>query len=265
MIDIQSGEQLNDSLRYVVLAGEALTPSILKPWFHTHTQDHPKVVNMYGTTETTVHVTYRLMTLEDSSQTTSTIGVRLPDLCTYVLNRCGQPVPVGVMGELYVGGAGVARGYLNRPDLTSERFLPDPFVKGHEGRLYKTGDLVKQLPNGSLVYIGRNDYQVKIRGFRIELGEIETRLYEHPWVSEAVVVALGEGSSKRLVAYVIMRTIDSNGSQAITMLRSYLVMKLPEYMVPAALVRLDSFPLTPNGKLDRRALPAPGSDDYARQ
>ncbi|KAF9555756.1 hypothetical protein EC968_008654, partial [Mortierella alpina] len=211
MIDIQSGERLNDSLRYVVFGGEALAPSILKPWFQTHAQDRPKVVNMYGITETTVHVTYRLMTLEDCSQTTSTIGLRLPDLRTYVLNSYGQPVPVGVKGELFVGGAGVTRGYLNRPGLTSERFLPDPFVEGHNERMYKTGDLVKQLPDGSLVFIGRNDYQVKIRGFRIELGEIETKLHEHPLISEVVVDALGEGSNKCLVAYVIMNSTEGNG------------------------------------------------------
>ena len=205
LIDIHSGEQLDDSLRYVVFGGEALAPAILKPWFHTHAQDRPKVVNMYGITETTVHVTYRQMTLEDCSQTTSPIGVRIPDLRTYVLNDCGRPVPLGVMGELFVGGAGVTRGYLNRPDLTSDRFVSDPFVAGPEGRMYKTGDLVKQLADGSLVYMGRNDHQVKIRGFRIELGEIEARLADHHRVIEAVVIALGDERNKRLVAYVSLR------------------------------------------------------------
>ncbi|KAF9279674.1 hypothetical protein BGZ68_007777, partial [Mortierella alpina] len=275
LIDIHSGEQLDDSLRYVVFGGEALAPAILKPWFHTHAQDRPKVVNMYGITETTVHVTYRLITPEDCSQTTSPIGVRIPDLRTYVLNDYGRPVPLGVVGELFVGGAGVTRGYLNRPDLTSDRFLPDPFVGGHADRMYKTGDLVKQLSDGSLVYMGRNDHQVKIRGFRVELGEIEARLSEHPVVSEAVVIAFGDVNHKKLVAYVVAHHEDKTESQHIdtesppvqlaSVLRSHLATSLPGYMVPSAFVRMDAFPLTPNGKLDQRALPRPGDDNYARQ
>ncbi|CAO3572922.1 unnamed protein product [Mortierella alpina] len=276
LIDIHSGEQLDDSLRYVVFGGEALAPAILKPWFHTHAQDRPKVVNMYGITETTVHVTYRLMTPEDCSQTTSPIGVRIPDLRTYVLNDCGRPVPLGVMGELFVGGAGVTRGYLNRPDLTADRFIPDPFVEGHEGRMYKTGDLVKQLPDGSLVYMGRNDHQVKIRGFRIELGEIEARLTDHARVIEAVVIPLGDERNKRLVAYVSIREgemSEEDGDDAessfaerlASTLRTHLSTRLPEYMIPSAFVHMASFPLTPSGKLDMRALPAPSEDNVARQ
>ncbi|KAF9566389.1 hypothetical protein EC968_003794 [Mortierella alpina] len=275
LIDIHSGEQLDDSLRYVVFGGEALAPAILKPWFHTHAPDRPKVVNMYGITETTVHVTYRLMTPEDCSQTTSPIGVRIPDLRTYVLNNCGNPVPLGVMGELFVGGEGVTRGYLNRPDLTSDRFIPDPFVE-HKGRMYKTGDLVKQLPDGSLVYMGRNDHQVKIRGFRIELGEIEARLTDHPRVIEAVVIPLGDERNKRLVAYVSTRegeiseegsddTDSSFAEQLASTLRTHLSTRLPEYMIPSAFVHMVSFPLTPSGKLDMRALPAPSEDNVARQ
>ncbi|KAF9945119.1 hypothetical protein BGZ72_001645 [Mortierella alpina] len=202
LIEIDVAEEARNSLRYVILAGEALVPAMLKPWFLRHTQGCPKIGNIYGPTEITIYATSRLMTLEDCSQSSSPIGTHLPDLRTYVLDKYGQPVALGVVGELYVGGAGVSRGYLNRTDLTAERFLSDPFVEGYEERMYKTGDLVRYLPDGSLVYVGRNDHQVKIRGFRVELGEIETKLTENPLVSEAVVVALGEEGDKRLVAYV---------------------------------------------------------------
>ncbi|KAF9272949.1 hypothetical protein BGZ68_001964, partial [Mortierella alpina] len=274
LIEIDASEALQNNLRYVILAGEALVPAMLKPWFLRHAQDGPKIGNIYGPTEITIYATSRLMTLEDCSQTASQIGTRLPDLRTYVLDKHGQPVPLGVVGELYVGGAGVSRGYLNRPDLTAERFLSDPFVEGQEQRMYKTGDLVRFLPDGSLVYMGRNDHQVKIRGFRVELGEIETRLTEHPLVSEAVVVALSEENDKRLVAYVSARhdeqlSEDGTKSSCIeflaSTLRSHLLPRLPEYMVPSAFVHMDTFPLTANGKLDLRALPAPTSADFARQ
>ncbi|CAO3572895.1 unnamed protein product [Mortierella alpina] len=274
LIEIDAVEALPSSLRYVILAGETLVPAMLKPWFSRHAQDSPKIGNIYGPTEITIYATSRLMTLEDCSKTESPIGTRLPDLRTYVLDKFGQPVPRGVVGELYVGGAGVSRGYLNRPDLTAERFLADPFVEGHKERMYKTGDLVKYLSDGSLVYMGRNDHQVKIRGFRIELGEIETRLTEHPLISEAVVVALGEESDKKLVAYVSVRhdgQLSENGAEPSCLkffastLRSHLLARLPEYMVPSAFVHMDTFPLTTNGKLDLRALPAPTDADFARQ
>ncbi|KAF9555957.1 hypothetical protein EC968_008552, partial [Mortierella alpina] len=274
LIEIDIVDALPNSLRYVILAGEALIPAMLKPWFLRHAQDSPKIGNIYGPTEITIYATSRLMTPKDCSLTESSIGARLPDLRTYVLDKYRQPVPRGAVGELYVGGAGVSRGYLNRPDLTAERFLSDPFVEGREERMYKTGDLVRYLPDGSLVYMGRNDSQVKIRGFRVELGEIETRLTEHPLVSEAVVVALGEESTKRLIAYVSVRheqllsagsTEPSCGELLASTLRSYLLPRLPEYMVPSAFVHMDTFPLTANGKLDVRALPAPTNADFARQ
>ncbi|KAG0196273.1 hypothetical protein BGX28_010348, partial [Mortierella sp. GBA30] len=267
---------LSISLRYVVLGGEALVPAMLKPWFLLSEQDRPKIVNMYGITETTVHVTYRVMTLEDCDQSSSVIGVRIPDMRTYVQNGQGQHVPLGAVGELYIGGAGVARGYLNRAQLTAERFLPDPYVEVPEARIYRTGDLVRYLPDGSLVYLGRNDQQVKIRGFRIELGEIEARLTDSLLVSEAVVVALGEGSTKRLIAYIVVKSNEQVGQsigaresspevQLASILRSHLEERLPEYMIPSAFVRMDSFPLTSNGKIDRRALPEPGESDIARR
>ncbi|KAG0346241.1 hypothetical protein BGZ54_005279, partial [Gamsiella multidivaricata] len=170
-----------------------------------------------------------------------------------------NPVPIGVVGELYIGGPGVAIGYLNRPDLTAERFLPDPFSNVPGARMYKSGDLVRYLPDGNLVFMGRNDDQVKIRGFRIELGEIEERLAEHPEVREVVVLATGESSSeKRLVAYVASPPHENLAHS----LREHLAAALPEYMIPSAFVRLDAFPLTNNGKVDKRALPTPDASSF---
>ncbi|WQP02931.1 amino acid adenylation domain-containing protein (plasmid) [Sinorhizobium meliloti] len=185
----------------------------------------------------------------------------------YLLDRFGQPVPFGAVGELYIGGAGVARGYLNRPDLTAERFIASPFVEGD--RLYRSGDLGRYLPDGNLEFLGRNDDQVKIRGFRIEPGEIAARLCEHAWVREAVVVARQDrAGDQRLVAYVVAKPAhgsdEADGAQLAASLRAHLGGRLPDYMVPSAFVRLDGLPLTPNGKLDRQALPAPDDDAYAR-
>nr|WP_081348047.1 non-ribosomal peptide synthetase [Photorhabdus luminescens] len=252
---------LPDQLRYIIFGGEALEPGMLRPWYRLRGETSPQLVNMYGITETTVHVTYRELNLHDVEQTTSPIGARIPDLTLYLLDKYGQPVPLGVTGELYVGGAGVARGYLNRPELTAERFLMDLFSDQPGARMYRTGDLARYLPDGNMEFLGRNDQQVKIRGFRVEPGEIEARLVEHPAVSESVVLALGQGQDQRLVAYVVVPADEGLANN----LRTHLSVTLPDYMVPSAFVRLDAFPLTPNGKLDRRALPAPDNEAFARQ
>ncbi|KAF9168655.1 hypothetical protein BGX20_011251 [Mortierella sp. AD010] len=263
LITLQSGTQssLRDNLRYILLGGEALEPATLRSWYDIPSMNSPQVVNLYGPTEITVQATHYFLKPEDCKLSISPIGKRIPDLTVYVLDTHGHPVPLGAIGELYVGGAGVTRGYLNRPDLTSERFPLDPFSNIEGSRMYKTGDLVRYLPDGNLIFLGRNDHQVKIRGYRIELGEIEARLVNHSVVREAVVLALGEGTSKRLVAYVVAEPMDGLAHT----LRSYISSKLPDYMIPAAFVRLDVLPLTPNGKLDRRALPEPDIDSFVSQ
>jgi amino acid adenylation domain-containing protein len=246
-VDAEQGGEL--ALRVVVFGGEALEPASLREWVQRRGVETPRLVNMYGITETTVHVTYRPLGREDVfAGSGSPIGVRIPDLRLYVLDPARRPVPIGAPGELYVGGAGVARGYLNRPELTAERFVDDPFAPG---RLYRTGDRVRWMADGTLEYLGRLDEQVKIRGFRIELGEIEVRLAQHPDVREAVVLAREDvPGDRRLVAYVV-------GAAGADALREHLRQRLPEYMVPSTFVVLDRLPLTANGKVDRKALPAP--------
>jgi amino acid adenylation domain-containing protein len=257
---IGAQDKQRHSLRYVIFGGEALELHTLVPWIACNDPAQTRLINMYGITETTVHVTYRELTREDiEAGRGSLVGRGLPDLRVYLLDDCGEPVPIGVPGEIYVGGAGVARGYLNRPQLTSERFLHDPFVDNPQARMYKSGDLGRWLPNGDIEYLGRNDCQVKIRGFRIELGEIEARLAECEGVSAVNVIAREDSpGDKRLVAYYL-----AGANIKPEALRAHLLASLPEYTVPAAYVRLDSFPLTHNGKLDRRALPAPDSRAYA--
>jgi amino acid adenylation domain-containing protein len=250
------------SLRYVIFGGEALDLWRLSPWYERHGDTAPLLVNMYGITETTVHVTYRQLSQEEiESERGSIVGKPIPDLRIYLLDRRGEPVPIGVAGEIYVGGAGVARGYLNRPELTAERFLTDRFSAEPNARMYRSGDLGRWRADGTIEYLGRNDDQVKIRGFRIELGEIEAQLVRHPQVKEVVVIAREDGPGEKcLVAYAIPREMASP-PQAES-LREHLKATLPEYMLPSAFVTLESFPLTSNGKLDRRALPAPELSSY---
>ncbi|KAF2424133.1 non-ribosomal peptide synthetase DhbF [Bacillus subtilis] len=242
------------SLRYVIFGGEALELSRLEDWYNRHPENRPQLINMYGITETTVHVSYiELDRSMAALRANSLIGCGIPDLGVYVLDERLQPVPPGVAGELYVSGAGLARGYLGRPDLTSERFIADPF--GPPGtRMYRTGDVARLRADGSLDYVGRADHQVKIRGFRIELGEIEAALVQHPQLEDAaVIVREDQPGDKRLAAYVIPSEETFDTAE----LRKYAAERLPDYMVPAAFMTMKELPLTPNGKLDRKALPAP--------
>ncbi|MEC1688362.1 non-ribosomal peptide synthetase [Bacillus mojavensis] len=243
------------SLRYVVFGGEALELSRLEDWYHRHLEQMPKLINMYGITETTVHVSYIELDRNIAAiRANSLIGCGIPDLGVYVLDERLQPVPPGVAGELYVSGAGLARGYLGRPGLTAERFIADPF--GPPGtRMYRTGDVARRRADGSLDYVGRADHQVKIRGFRIELGEIEAALVQHSQLEDAaVIVREDQPGDKRLAAYVIPSSEETFDT---TELRRYAAERLPDYMVPSAFVTMKELPLTPNGKLDRKALPAP--------
>jgi len=262
---IEAGARSPDTplaLRYVIFGGEALELQSLRPWFERHGDAHPRLINMYGITETTVHVTYRPITLADlDSGAGSVIGVPLPDLRVYILDARGEPVPIGVAGEMFVAGAGVGLGYLNRPDLSGERFVRDPFDPDLSARAYRSGDLARRLDGGDIEYLGRIDQQVKIRGFRIELGEIEAAISQHPQVRHVAVIAREDvAGDKRLVAYVVAA---AEGSQLAQQLRQDLRAALPEYMVPAHVVLLPALPLTANGKLDRAALPPPAEASSA--
>ncbi|WP_245521730.1 non-ribosomal peptide synthetase, partial [Rhizobium leguminosarum] len=251
-------------LNTLVLAGEAVRRQAVERSSTAH-----QIVNAYGPTEATIWATSHYC--DPSYDRDPVIGRPIANTRIYILDGRGEPVPVGVAGELHIGGAGVARGYLNRPELTAERFVADPYAGVAGARMYRTGDLGRWLADGTIEYLGRNDFQVKIRGFRIELGEIEARLASHPGVGEAVVVARqdgdeqdGQGADKRLVAYYT-RAADAGRDLSAEALRSHLSAVLPDYMVPSAYVLMEAFPLTPNGKLDRKALPAPDGDAYARQ
>ncbi|NYG35522.1 acyl carrier protein [Sphaerotilus montanus] len=211
----------------------------------------PQLVNMYGITETTVHVTYHALDRHSVTRGSSVIGRAIPDLRIYLLDRHLNPVPPGVAGEMHVAGAGLARGYLNRPELTAEKFITAD-VLGKTERLYRTGDLARWLPDGNLEYLGRIDHQVKLRGFRIELGEIESALSAHEAVSAAAAVLRERAGVKALAGYVILRA-----AVEVSELKVWLKSRLPEYMVPASVTVLQAMPLTPNGKVDRRALPEP--------
>ncbi len=244
------------ALRYIIFGGEALELNSLRPWFERHGDRQPQLINMYGITETTVHVTYRPLSQKDLEMNKgSVIGRPIPDLPVYILDRHLQPAPIGIPGEICVAGAGLARGYLKRPELTSTKFVPHPFSNRPGARLYRSGDLARYLEDGDIEYIGRIDNQIKIRGFRIELGEIETLLAKHPDVRECLVTTAKDARGDAMIAaYFVPEKDREITSHA---LREYLREKLPEYMVPSAFVLLDAFPLTPNGKIDRKALPDP--------
>jgi len=246
------------ALRTVMLGGEAIELARLAPWFERYGDERPRVFNGYGPTELTIFTTVRRMRATDlGSALRSPIGRALADLRPYVLDRRGASVPVGVTGELYVGGPGITHGYLNRPELTQERFVRDPSAADPAARRYRTGDQVRWLPGGALDYFGRNDEQLKIRGFRIEPGEVEAALLTHSAVESAAVVAREIApSDTRLVGYVVPRDGEVIDAEA---LRCFLGARLPAHLVPARFVTLDRLPLTDNGKLDRKRLPAPES------
>jgi len=249
----ESAERLM-ALRLVIFGGEALEFQSLRPWLERYGDERPQLVNMYGITETTVHVTWRrIRTADLETGRRSVIGASIPDLQVYLLDQYQQPVPAGVVGELCVAGDGLARGYLHQPKLTAERFLPDSFSGMNGARLYRSGDLGRQLTNGEIEYLGRIDQQLKVRGFRVEPGEIEATLNEHPAVRDSVVVAREETTGdKRLVAYVVSRESEPFSAED---LRSHLQQRLPEYMLPAVIVQMERLPLTLNGKINRGALP----------
>ena len=260
----------------LILGGEASNADWVKSL--QSQAPHCTIFNHYGPTEATVGVlTYRLenelpaedlqddcihQLIEELPERATTIPIGRPIANTqiYILDKYLQPVPMGVPGEIYIGGAGLARGYLNRPELTEAKFIPNPFSNKPDSRLYKTGDKARYLEDGNIEFIGRIDNQVKIRGFRIELGEIEATLAQYPEVREAVVIVREDSTGeKRLVAYLV-----SKEELVIPNLRSFLKTKLPDYMVPSAFVLLDAMPLTPNGKVDRRSLPAPDADNFSQ-
>ncbi|MET9497723.1 amino acid adenylation domain-containing protein [Streptomyces sp. NPDC006552] len=244
------------ALRYVVFGGEALDLHRLADWYTRHAPDAPVLVNMYGITETTVHVTWTDLDAGSAERDgAGVIGRAVPGLRAHVLDADLRPAPTGVTGELYVSGYGQARGYHGRPALTAERFVACPFGAPGE-RMYRTGDLVRWSATGQLVYAGRADTQVKIRGFRIELGEIEQVLAQHPGVAQTVaVVRENQEDDRRIVAYAVPAPgAEPPGPAELT---AYLRERLPEYMVPSAVIALPGIPLTANGKLDLRALPAP--------
>jgi len=255
-VDVARGRAGTLSLRYVVFGGEALDMRGLQPWFDRHGDQFPTLVNGYGITETTVFVTFHTVTAADTAhQGSGVIGAPMPLWQVHLLDERMQPLPVGARGEIYVGGAGVTEGYLKRDDLTRARFVPNPFGAG---LLYRSGDQARHLPNGELEYLGRLDAQVKVRGFRVELGEIEGVLARHPGVAGCYVVPNRTASGDlRLVAYVQF----AGARPEAAALQAHLRQFVPEYMVPALFVAVESFPLTANGKLDARALPDP---DVAR-
>jgi acyl-coenzyme A synthetase/AMP-(fatty) acid ligase len=249
VLSLLTSEEFPD-LHTLLSAGEELTSDLLRAWLRNG-GGTMEFYNGYGPTEAAIGSLY--MKLEPDIQLPPPIGRPKPNYQAYILDEHLNPVPVGVTGELHVGGAGVSRGYLGRPELTKERFIPDPFRPG--GRLYKTGDLARRRPDGTVVFAGRIDNQVKINGLRVELGEIETALLAHPEVGQAVVVVTtDQGGARQLTGYL---RAESGATPQVADLRAHLARTLPSYMIPTYLITLDKLPLTTNGKIDKAALPAP--------
>jgi len=237
------------SARTVNLAGEALPTRLVQQLYALPSIQ--KVYDLYGPSETTTYSTFVLR----SAQGPETVGRPIANTQVYLLDEHMQPVPIGAEGELFIGGEGLARGYLDRPELTAEKFIPNPFRNEPGARLYRTGDLARYLPDGQIQFLGRADHQVKIRGYRIELREIEVVLANHPAVSECAAVAREDHSGEKMIAAYFV--LEPEKSLSVLDLRHYLRQTLPDYMIPSSLARLEALPRTPNGKIDRRALPAP--------
>jgi len=245
-------------LRYLVTGGDVVDPSIVRRVIQHGAPEH--LLNAYGPTEcTTFSTTYRIERLEEGGRSLS-IGKPIANAQIYILDTRQRPVPVGVAGQIYIGGAGIALGYLNRPELTAERFVPDPFGSRVGARLYNSGDVGRWRSDGTIEFLGRGDQQVKLRGFRVELGEIEACLARHVGVRDAIVIVRGDSGEKYLVAYY---TREEGEDPSVETLRNHLKSTLPEFMIPSAFVRLQSLPLTANGKPDRKGLPAPELSAYA--
>ena len=253
-----SGLESCTSLKRVICSGEALPFEIQRRFFSRMKAD---LHNLYGPTEAAVDVTY-WQCQPECQDSTVPIGRPIANMKIHILDRELQPVPIGIPGELHIGGVGLARGYLNRPEVTAEKFILNPFGTGPNDRLYKTGDLARYRPDGNIEFLGRIDDQVKIHGIRIELGEIEAVLHNHRAVREArVIVREDTPGARRLVAYVVPTT---ESSPSLAEIRDYMKEVLPSYMIPL-LVTLDELPVTANGKLDRRALPPPESADAEKE
>ncbi len=249
---IDESPEILSNIQQLLIGGEAL--SVAHVDLAIKALPATQIINGYGPTEsTTFTCCYSIPKDADLSKSAIAIGTPISNTEVYLLDAHLQPVPVGIAGELYIGGAGLARGYLNRPDLTADRFIPHPFSTEPGARLYRTGDLAKYLPDGNIEFLGRIDQQIKLRGYRIELGEIETVLSQHSAIEQAVVLLRGEGAEQRLAAYLVAARELQHGE-----LRTYLKERLPDYMIPSTFVQLEELPLTPNGKIDRRALPTPG-------
>jgi len=250
-------------LRLVIFGGEALEPRMLGPWFERHGDASPRLVNMYGITETTVHVTHHPLSRADLARRLSVIGRPIPDLQVYILDQRLRLCPIGVPGELCVAGPGLARGYLRRPEMTEEKFIPNPFSTRMGERLYRSGDLGRFRADGEIEYLGRIDQQVKIRGHRVELGEIEGVLAQHPAVSGCAVVARQETPGDlRVIAYLVPR---GETAPPETELRDFLKRSLPAHMLPSRFVPIERLPYTPSGKVDRQSLPSPAGRSQERE
>lgn len=246
LMEIANNRKTNLNLRYIIFGGEALLPKCLEKWYH----QYPTIqfINMYGITETTVHVTYKKIEKIDIDNNISNIGKCIPTLSAYILNEFKMPQPIGVIGELFVSGSGLAKGYLNRPELTAEKFVPNPFAA--DELMYSSGDLVRWLPSGDIEYIGRKDDQVKIRGHRIELGEIESKLMSIEGIKTAVVLA----KIDILVAFIVVDFEITEELNPITLWRKELALQLPSYMMPNIFHILEKIPTTSNGKVDKKLL-----------